>query len=73
VKIENYIRPGSKRPETVIVVRDQNQLRSPFAVFDPAKINSRDLLASFAAAFGGGLAAFGATPPAVDEDQQPVP
>ena len=49
VRITNFTRPGGKKPETVIVVRDQNQLRSPRAKFDPAKIDSRNLLASLAA------------------------
>jgi hypothetical protein len=53
VMLQNYIRPGGKRPETVIVVRDPSQLRSPRAAFDPQKKESSDLLAGIAAALGG--------------------
>ncbi len=45
VMMKNYTRPGGKKPETVIVVRDQAQLRSPNAAFDPRKRDSADLLA----------------------------
>jgi hypothetical protein len=42
------------RPTTIIFVKHPSQLRSPYAVFDPAKRDSSDLLASVAA---GGVAA----------------
>jgi hypothetical protein len=50
VAIHNYTRPGGTTPETVIVVRDANQLRSPKAAFDPARKLSPDLMAAIAGA-----------------------
>ena len=46
VTITNYTRPHGTKPETILVVRDPNQLRSPAAAFNPAKRNSANLLAS---------------------------
>jgi hypothetical protein len=48
VLMRNYTTPGGKTPRDILIVRDPAQLRSPFAQFDPAKRNSRDLLASIA-------------------------
>jgi len=48
VIMKNYIRSGGNHPETVVVVRRGNQLRSPGAIFDPAKVKRTDLLAGFA-------------------------
>jgi len=48
VIMKNYIRPGGSHGETVVVVRRGNQLRSPAAIFDPAKVNRADLLTGFA-------------------------
>lgn len=45
--LRNYTSPGGKSGD-ILIVKDANQLRSPFAAFDPAKKNSRDLLASIA-------------------------
>jgi len=53
VMLKNYTRPGAETPESIIVVRDASQLRSPKAAFDIAKKNSANLLAGVA-----GLAAF---------------
>lgn len=50
----NYPKGG---PAPSIVVRDESQLRSPFAAFDPAKKYSRNLLASTVPAAGTSLAA----------------
>jgi hypothetical protein len=48
VLMHNYTSPGGKTPRDILIVRDPAQLRSPFAQFDPAKRNSRDLLAGIA-------------------------
>jgi hypothetical protein len=37
VMIKNYTSPGGVRKQNIIIVRDANQLRSPNAVFDPAR------------------------------------
>lgn len=50
VWVDNYIRPGGAKPETILVVRDANQLRSPNARFHPAKKSSANLLAGVAGA-----------------------
>jgi hypothetical protein len=47
--LRNYTSPGGKVGD-ILVVRDPAQLRSPFAQFDPAKRNSRNLLAGIAGA-----------------------
>ena len=47
VLLKNYTSPGGKKGD-ILVVRDPSQLRSPYAVFDPAKRDSADLLAGFA-------------------------
>lgn len=48
VMLRNYTRPGGQTPETVIVVKDMNQLREPDARFDPAKLLSPNLSAGMA-------------------------
>lgn len=57
VLMHNYTTPGGETGRSILFVRDPNQLRSLFAQFDPAKINSSDLLAGL----GAGIAATGAT------------
>jgi len=52
------IRVNNGKP--MVVVKDPSQLRSPFAAFDPAKKQSRDLLAGVA---GGAVAAGAAMAP----------
>jgi len=52
VWLKNYTPPGGAS-ETVLVVRDAAQLRDPKARFDPAKINSRNVMAT-----GAGLGLF---------------
>jgi hypothetical protein len=47
VLLKNYTRHGGKSG-AALVVKDPAQLRSPFAVFDPAKKHVNDLLASLA-------------------------
>jgi hypothetical protein len=55
----------------VVVVKNENQYRSKFATFDPAKRNSNDLLASIAALLGiGGL---GQSADAIDPIAPPSP
>jgi hypothetical protein len=55
VRLEYPKVPGQINRDAV-VVKNENQLRSRFAAFDPAKRDSNDLLASLAALFGiGGL------------------
>ena len=49
VMLKNYTSPGGKSGD-ILVVRDGKQLRVPTAQFDPAKRNSRNLLASGAGA-----------------------
>jgi hypothetical protein len=48
VLLKNYLGPSGKPGES-LVVRNPNQLRSVSAVFDPAKRDSPELLASLAA------------------------
>ena len=45
VMLRNYTSPGGKTGD-IIIVKNANQLRSPNAVFDPAKKNSGFLLGS---------------------------
>jgi hypothetical protein len=52
VEMKNHVRPGSREPERVIVVRTLDQLRDPGARLDPAKIASSDVMASILAALG---------------------
>jgi hypothetical protein len=66
VMLKNYIRPGGKKPETIIVVRELNQLRDPKAVFDPSKRLDPNLLASIGSTLIVPLAAVSA---AQDEDR----
>lgn len=54
VVLRNYTTPGGRTGETVVVLKEPNQLRSPTAAFDPAKRDSSDLLASL-----GGLGVAG--------------
>ena len=49
VLMKNYIRPGGTKPESIMVVRNLNQLRSPRAAFDPEKKLSPNILAGFGA------------------------
>jgi hypothetical protein len=51
--------PVSGKKHNILYVKDANQLRSPFAVFDPDKKNSGHLLAGAAGASVVGPAAFG--------------
>jgi hypothetical protein len=48
VMLKNYTTPSGEKAKKIIAVRDPEQLRSVFAKFDPANINSRDLLAGLA-------------------------
>jgi len=52
VRLRNYITEWG--PQEILTVRDANQLRSPFAAFDPAKKDSAKLLASGAGLLGAG-------------------
>lgn len=52
ILFKNYTTPGGKTPQDIVVVKDPSQLRSPFAVFDPAKKSSGDLLAGLAGTGG---------------------
>jgi hypothetical protein len=45
VMIKNYTTPGGLGGQNIIIVRDANQLRSPNAVFDPARKFDPHLLA----------------------------
>lgn len=45
VLLKNYTSPDGKTGQSIFVVKDPNQLRSPAAKFDPKKKNSSDLLA----------------------------
>lgn len=63
VMLRNYTTPGGKTGKNIVVVRDPNQLRSPWARFDPARKDSRDLLASLVMGIptaAGGFAISGA-------------
>jgi hypothetical protein len=62
VMIHNF--PSRLGPQTIVFVKNENQLRSPFAVFDPARKWDPDLLASIAGI--GAVPALGLTP--VDHD-----
>jgi hypothetical protein len=55
VMIRNYPTPGGPTGQNIIVVRDANQLRSPNAVFDPARKFDPHLLAGL-----GGITVVGA-------------
>jgi hypothetical protein len=56
VLVRNYTSPGGRTKQDILVVKNENQLRSRFAKFDPAKRNSSDLSASIAALHGSGVA-----------------
>ena len=45
VMINNYTAEGQVKPQSIIIVRDANQLRSPNATFDPARKFASHLLA----------------------------
>lgn len=55
VKMTNYTTPGGKSGKNIVFVKDPAQIRSKFAAFDPAKIESKDILAGI-----GGIGALGA-------------
>jgi hypothetical protein len=55
----------------VVVVKNENQYRSKFATFDPAKRNSNDLLASIAALLG--IGSLGQSADAIDPTASPSP
>jgi hypothetical protein len=55
VMIRNYPTPGGLTGQNIIIVRDANQLRSPNAVFDPARKFDPHLLAGL-----GGISVVGA-------------
>jgi hypothetical protein len=55
----------------VVVVKNENQYRSKFATFDPAKRNSNDLLASIAALLG--IGSLGQPADAIDPTAPPSP
>jgi hypothetical protein len=65
VLMKNYTTPAGK-VEDVLVVRDLKQLRDPKARFDPAKINSRNVLAT-----GAGLGLFAPLAFPLARTQQP--
>jgi hypothetical protein len=46
VRVKNYTTPDGTTPPVNWVVKEPSQLRSPWAVFDPAKRDSNDLLAA---------------------------
>lgn len=46
VRLLNYTTPGGVPGQTIWVFKNPNQLRSPFARFDPANKDSSDLLAA---------------------------
>jgi hypothetical protein len=58
VMLKNYTTPGGLRGQNIIIVRDANQLRSPNAMFDPAKKLSPNLLAGVAGMLAIPMAAF---------------
>ena len=62
VMIHNF--PSGLGPQKIVFVKNENQLRSPFAVFDPARKRDPDLLASIAGI--GAMPALGLM--AVDHD-----
>jgi hypothetical protein len=62
VMIKNYTSPAGKSGD-ILVVQDPVQLRSPYAQFDPAKRQSRDLLAGIAGAAALGAAGSLPIPP----------
>lgn len=66
VLLKNYTTPGGKTGRNIIVVKDPSQLRSPHAAFDPAKIDSGDILASL---IGAGVIAPSVTASVMNGDQ----
>ena len=49
VRMFNFTSPGGLKQQTIWAFKEPNQLRSPFAAFDPAKRDSAELLAGVAA------------------------
>jgi hypothetical protein len=70
VLVRNYTSPGGTAKQNILVVKNENQLRSRFAKFDPANRNSNDLSASIAALLGSGVAVHvvGEAKPQADEE-----
>jgi hypothetical protein len=56
IRFKNYTTPGGQTGQSFVLVKDPSQIRSPHAMFDPAKRQSPDILASAA---GAGLAGTG--------------
>jgi hypothetical protein len=67
VMLRNYTTPGGIEGQNIVIVRDANQLRSPFAMFDPARRDSANLLAGLA-----GAAAIPAGALAIPAAQAPI-
>ena len=68
IMLKNYTTPGGQKGKNIIFVKDESQLRSPTARFDPARKWDSDLLAGFAGlgAVPAGLGAMTLQP--VDHD-----
>lgn len=64
VMFRNYTTPGGATGKNIVVVRDPEQLRSVFARFDPAKSDSKDLLAALT-----GIGAVGVVGEGLDAEQ----
>ena len=63
VKLDNYSAVPGYGPHSFLQVKSPEQLRSPFAAFDPARKDSKNILASAGLmAAGAGAAAYGMTP-----------
>lgn len=60
VRLNNFTIPGGRKGR-MLVVKDESQLRSPWAKFDPARKYDTDLLAGLASA--GALAPILPIPP----------
>lgn len=63
IRVTNYTMPGSLPAPDNWVFKNPNQLRSPFAAFDPAKRDSSDLLAGFAVPGPASVPGFNYSPP----------
>ena len=68
VLLRNYTTHGGKTGMETLVVKDANQLRSPFAAFDPQKKHSSNLLAGIA---GSGIAGSAAGYDLIPVDHDP--